>query len=339
MRGLEMIIGNFYRIDQNVLETFKDLIVEKSIPVTLDIFKDRDGLFNVKVISKSTTPYECLAQKYDGVTTYFTDEPVQFKDDCTCEHCNSTRFRKKLFLIRANSIIKQVGSACVDEYTGSKYLKELNKILKIRETVQDLFEESKASPKYVLLEDVINKVISYVSKNSYNKDYIRVNLNNIKINEDIINEYNIKDFKQYFEHKINNEPNDNFLRSCGDILSKDYVHIKFLGYVFWMAKDYFENKDTNKEISEYYGNEGDKIKDENLIIKDIKIIPITGYSNGYSCSTTYMYIIRFVNSGYVFVYRGDNDNIKVGNTLKSFTIKQHKEYNGVKQTVILRPKF
>lgn len=332
-----MIIGNFYGIDQSVLKTFRYLIAEKSIPVTLDIAKDQNGLFNVKVISESTTPYECLAQKYDGVATYFTDEPVKFNDTCNCEHCNSTRSRKKLFLIRVNGITKQVGSTCVDEYTGSKYLKELNKILKVRETIQDLFEESKASPKYVLLEDVISKAITYISKNPYDKDYIKANLNNIKINEDIASDY--KGFKQYFERKINNEPNNNFLRSCSDILSKDYVHIRFLGYAIWMAKDYFENKDTNTEISEYYGNEGDKIKDENLIIKDIKIIPITGYSNGYSCSTAYMYIIKFVNSDYVFVYRGDNDNIKIGNTLKSFTIKQHKEYNGVKQTVILRPKF
>lgn len=335
-----MIIGNFYGIDQSVLKTFRYLIAEKSIPVTLDISQDREGLFNVKVISESTTSYECLAQKYDGVAMYFTDEPVQFKDDCTCEHCNSERFRRKLFLIRANGITKQVGSTCVDEYTGSKYLKELNKIFKVKETVQNLFEESKASPKYVLLEDVINKVISYISKSPYDKDYIRENLKNIKINEDIINEYSFKGFKQYFECKINNEPNNNFLRSCSDILAKDYVHIRFLGYAIWMAKDYFENKDTNAEISEYYGNEGDKIKDENLIIKDVKIIPIAGYSyDWYSCNTTYMYIIKFVNSDYVFVYRGDNDNIKIGNTLKSFTIKQHKEYNGVKQTVILRPKF
>lgn len=332
-----MIIGNFYGVNQNVLETFKDLIEEKSMPVTLNITKDQNGLFNVKVISESTTPYECLAQKYDGVTTYFTDEPVKFNDTCNCEHCNSVRSRKKLFLIRVNGITKQVGSTCVDEYTGSKYLKELNKILKERETIQGLFDESMSAPKYVLLEDVISKAITYISKNPYDKDYIKTHLNNIKINEDIVNDYNIKGFKQYFECKINNEPNNNFLRTCSDIISKDYVHIKFLGYAIWMAKDYIVNKDgSSNGKNEYYGNVGDKVNGENLTIKDVKVISVEGYAYN---SVTFIYIITIANTGYTFVYKGDNDNIKIGGVLKAFTVKQHKEYNGVKQTVILRPKF
>lgn len=327
-----MILGNFYNVSKKTLETFKELIADKKLPVTLEIEGD-----TVQVIADINSDFECLAQKYDGVTEYFTNESVSFKDDCTCEHCNSARSRKKLFLIRVNGITKQVGSTCVDEYTGLKYLKELNKILKVKETIQALFEESVSAPKYVGLDEVLSKVASYLAKNGYDKDDIKYNFFDIKVDKDISKKYDLGDLSKYFVNKAKQDPYNNFLKTCKDIVNKDYIHVKFLGYAIWMVHDYIVNKDgSNNGKNEYYGNVGDKVNGENLIIKDVKVIPVEGYAYN---SVSFIYIITIANTGYTFVYKGDNDNIKIGGVLKAFTVKQHKEYNGTKQTVILRPKF
>ena len=95
----------------------------------------------------------------------------------------------------------------------------------------------------------------------------------------------------------------------------------------------------DKEMeSKHIGTVGEKIE---FVLKDIKVL--TSWENyfGYYPTTTYMYKLTD-EKGNICIWQ-TTKNVNIENCLKSTTVKgkvkEHSEYNGVKQTVLTNCKF
>lgn len=91
------------------------------------------------------------------------------------------------------------------------------------------------------------------------------------------------------------------------------------------------NKARSKK-AEYYGEVGERIKKESL-----KLDKTTSFEGFYGRT----YVFTFVKDNYTFVYMGSSRlNVEQGDKVNlAFTIKDHNEYNGLKQTKIARPRI
>lgn len=128
---------------------------------------------------------------------------------------------------------------------------------------------------------------------------------------------------------------DSYFHNLKILINRSYVEGKHLGYFASLLGLYLRENSisTKKDITkyEYYGNIGDKI-----INIPVSIIRKTGYDTTYGYMT--IYLMKHENN--MFVYKGKDYGFDEGNNiLLSGTIKDHKIYNNVPQTIITRPKM
>lgn len=167
-----------------------------------------------------------------------------------------------------------------------------------------------------------------------------------------ISDEEYKDFVDFVEAK---KQESNFMLNAANKINDGLVSYSAVKYItgacsFYfgikMAEKYKAERDANKKseleqkqaTSTYLGTIGEKSKFVNLTIKKIH-----GFDTAFGWSNVYNMedpdgnvIIKFGTISDKFVI-GDDKEVKVG-TILSFTadIKDHKEYNGVKQTTIGR---
>lgn len=117
------------------------------------------------------------------------------------------------------------------------------------------------------------------------------------------------------------------------------------GYVYdydkWLTADIETRRKTkwnqeNIADAGYYGNVGDKI---NL---DVTYVGYNSWENNYGYYGGVTFLYTFEMDGHTFIWKTSKfmcDEINEGDTITiSGTIKEHSEYNGIKQTVLTRCK-
>lgn len=293
--------------------------------------------------------------------------PARYYDsDCYCEHCNSIRRRNNTFIVRrvGTDEFKQVGKTCLLDYTHGLSAESVAHYMQFFEAVEDAqrmdADAFMRCPRYMLKDTFLLfcaetiRCFGYESKKTAEKtvDYYDATYNRFPsfmrdyqehLKEEMEKEhFNVerKENKKLIADALKwadaQEENNNYMHNLRTACALDHIkpeHYNLLASLFpaynrdleFKAK--IEKEKEAEKSSEYVG----KIKDRITVdIIDCKVV--ASYYTDYGIMKIYK---MYDASGNVFVW-------KTGNTIDSEqftitgTIKDHKEFRGVKQTELTR---
>lgn len=299
--------------------------------------------------------------------------------DRTCEHCNKIRSRKATYIVHntVTDEFKQVGGTCLNEFTNgldaeavAQYISLFDQLIK-----GEAVDGSGHIERYHEINEWIRYAYECVKHFGYEKKWeyaerttvgrateyhqVRGSISSAfmpsKVREKLEQEMEDVNFNpdseeaiQFAKDAINwirnlEDTSNQYLYNLKTVCSEDYIAGKDLGILVSLVPTYMreieqEVKKAERakaheadKVSEYQGKEGDKL--------EFKVNTITCvYSSENQYGYTYMYKITD-ESGNVYMWSTSNglDLDKVA-SIKG-TVKNHQEYNGVKQTWITRCKI
>lgn len=284
-----------------------------------------------------------------------------YNSENKCDHCNSKRNnRKNLFVVynKTTNEWKQVGKDCLKLYTGGlnaesvvSYLDGLTELEKyngieasgnkvyydINTVIMYAYNIIKKIGYYNSSCDISTKLL--VSNVLFNKrdkaiKYVNKELKdgkfNVDLNKDDIYADNADVVHDIIEYYKSLDDNNEFIHNVKVLLNEGYTDSKGIGYLCYLPQGYITHKEKeNEKFSEYFGEVGKRYKDIKISFVDV----IASWNNQFGRTTVYKFIVE---DGNVLVWK-TTTQIEEGNySTISFTVKQHKEYKGVKQTEINR---
>lgn len=327
--------------------------------------------------------YECVAvlenHEHGNVIRRINTEidiPKRFlSTDNICEHCNSKRPRKELYIIHNTKTdeFKQVGSSCLMLYTNglnAEYVTSyIDGITELEEHNNVVFGNLKC---YFLADEVLEYATEIISKIGYfNSNSVlptkylvgkMVNeggnlTDKIESVNELLNDYkfnvffNKKDFhkenteetvKKIIKYYLSLENDSEFINNIQVILKDGYVEWQNLGFLSYLPEGYFKyiKKENEKKKRLEVDNKSNYFGEANKRYKDINVYSMEVLTNYYTQYGT-IYIFKIVlESGDVLIWKTSNwfEDLE---SIKSitFTVKTHNEYNGVKQTEVTRCKL
>lgn len=291
-----------------------------------------------------------------------------------CEHCNTMRSRNKTVVIynTQTNQFKQVGTTCLREYTGGIDAEAIAAFEEAIKSPEEFLGVSGSSKFFIETKDYLSAVVAtmslygFMSKKKaaeineevrYNNSVKRVEAtctkavhlmtNNEKPNEMSNKWHNIyksKDTEAFVEDALEwiksyNEPND-FMENLRVICSGSHIKVSDVGFAACLMdlyKRHLEYEKTRKqkaqenEMYRYYGEVGEKVT------LNGKLACVTSYSTQFGV----MFIYKMIYNSAIFVwktskYLGIDDSGAEVNLVG--TIKEHSEFRGVKQNMLVRCK-
>jgi hypothetical protein len=188
----------------------------------------------------------------------------------------------------------------------------------------------------------VNSFINWISKPPYNKDLYEQWLNDCIIFNTAIESENEDFYNELVQFIKDNYQDNNFLYNSYNFIQSGLITTNNLNYLIGACsmlqgkKTYIASLIKTNE-SNFIGIIGEKIKLENLTIKNI---------NGFESAYGYVNIYTLIDDkDNIFVKFGKLDNkflvdgndVQIGSKVSFITeIKEHKDYNGKKQTILGR---
>lgn len=283
-----------------------------------------------------------------------------------CEHCNKIRSRKNTFLVynEATEEYKQVGRTCLKDYTGldaeiCARMETFFDSIKKDEEVDIARFYSNTNFRYYDVVDVLLHAKHLVDRDGYKKSLYYEDLEwfpeYTSTKEDVFKWFGSKEWDeytpcdedvQYVEELINYfkqidiRKTDDFLLKLNIICSEEFVASKHIGLLVSALPAYYrvlqdakrEEERSKQEaldsLSKFVGSVGDRVEVKCATFKTV-----------YSFDTQYgtCWIYRFTDDDNN-VYTWTSSNAIEDDEVIAIkgTIKEHKEYKGVKQTVLTR---
>lgn len=301
------------------------------------------------------------------------DIPERFKHtENVCEHCNTRRQRNNLYIIHnvKTDEWKQVGGSCLKLYTGGLSMEYVAAYMDGIAELEEHDEVVRIGGKvYWNVKEVLGYAVETINKIGYYNATSNIPTKNIvmtlmnrrldkaveSINDTFLNaRMNVRvsesDFhkdgtaetvKRIIEHYESVEDNTEFMHNISIILSGEYMNPKNVGYLCYLPEGYARH--IKKEVKEakkraetsYFGEIGKRYKDKS--ISDVTLI--TTWESQFG--VTYIYKI-ILEDGAVLTWKTNRSlYINDGEEFDKidFTIKEHKEYKGEKQTEVTRCKI
>ena len=284
--------------------------------------------------------------------------------DFYCDHCNTTRAKKNLYMIKNKETneIKYVGKACMKEFIG--------------ESVTKFFAEEKEIKRMMNLDDFFTTIEPhiYISIKNYltiayemakdGEEYINRNLANYEgissTNDKILDKLPTcqnenpevdKIIKWFVE--TNKNANNDFTQNVIEILKEDYTTIRLasrlafipFSYMKYLAK--MELKRQRDAINAQMANEYLPFEVDEKVNLSLKLLKYTYFER-----EAYNYWDNGIT--YVYTFIDDNGRVVIWKTSKgtfareenlnkkynvSGRIKEFTEYKSVKQTILTRCKI
>lgn len=267
---------------------------------------------------------------------------------------------------------KQVGTTCLREYTGGIDAEAIAAFEELTKSPEEFLGVSGSSKFFIETKDYLSAVVAtmslygFMSKKKaaeineevrYNNNVKRVEAtctkavhlmtNNEKPNEMSNKWHNIyksKDTEAFVEDALEwiksyNEPND-FMENLRVICSGSHIKVSDVGFAACLMdlyKRHLEYEKTRKqkekdnEMYRYYGEVGEKVALSG------RLACVTSYSTQFGV----MFIYKMIYNSAIFVwktskYLGIDDSGEEVNLVG--TIKEHSEFRGVKQNMLVRCK-
>lgn len=294
-----------------------------------------------------------------------------------CEHCNSNRQRKELYIIHnvVTDEFKQVGSSCLMLYTNglnAEYVTSyINGITELEE--YDGFVGS-GGKYYIPVDEVLCYATEIINKMGYFNSNSNLPTKHLviemlskyddlskklsRVNEDLYihdfevrfypNDFNKKDtdnvVKEIIEYYLSLNPDNEFINNVQVILKDRYVEYHNVGFLCYLPSGYYKYIESEKKRAERSVIDG-KSEYFGIIGKRYKeesvdkIEIVNSYSTMYG--TVYIYKI-LLKSGNILIWKSTNwfeDKELRSVDEITFTVKSHEEYRNVKQTDVTRCKL
>lgn len=287
--------------------------------------------------------------------------PTQYYTSTSCDHCNTNHRRKYTVLLRhtISGEYKQVGKSCLKDYIGvditgyASYLASFDSLEEYAETLNK--ERFSREPKYFEVRDILLQTIArvedrgYISKKmaelaDYGLDttasdiYHMFNQSRNGDGELILAPYTIlpqyeETVDQIIEFINSLADTDSYIWSLQTILAAKHVQMNNLGltvsmvgyYLREMGKKERDQKTAETSKSNYVGEVGERIV-------------FTGTPecvHSYETDFGITRIYKFVVGDDVIIWKTSKYLSDSEVTLKA-TIKDHKEFRGVRQTEVTR---
>lgn len=297
--------------------------------------------------------------------------PERFKHtENICEHCNSKRQRNNLYVIHNvnTNEWKQVGGSCLKLYTGGLSMEYVTAYMDGITELEEFDGIVGHGKVYYHVNDVIAYAVEVINKTGYfnaqavlptkyivsvlmhnglsraiesiNEDFADARLN-VRVSEVDFGKESTKDVvEQIIEYYKNLEDDSEFIHNIKVMLNEKVVLAKNFGFLCYLPEGYA--KHIQKEIEKakrvetnYFGEVGKRYKDK--VISNVSLITSWetqwGYTGLYKIILEDGSILTWKTNNYLYLEDGEQfDKI-------SFTVKEHKEYNGEKQTEVTRCKI
>ena len=268
-----------------------------------------------------------------------------------CDHCGTNRNRSVTFFIEnAEGVIRQVGRACLHDYTGINPATAA-----LWAEVRDLFPEdfdcsaadwnTHRSAQMFEVRQILACAYDAIQEYGYLKSDEQDSTREVVLDK-LREQVAVSDKAKVQAELINNwlldidfDSAGDLERNCSVFAKGEYVTAKQVGRLAYMplAYEYYmerkareEQRANTEKTSAYVGEVGTR-----LTLDLTAAVLLTSWYNDFG--TTYLY--KFVDeAGNIFIWYASRPiELQERMTLKA-TIKAHNERNGVKQTVLTRCK-
>lgn len=296
--------------------------------------------------------------------------PERFKTTPNlCEHCNTKRQRNNLYIIHniETDEWKQVGGSCLKLYTGglsmeyvASYMDGITELEEFDGVVGHgkAYYDVKEILSYAV--EVINKtgyfnaqsvlptkyIVSILMRNNFgnaireiNKEFEDAKLD-VRFSDVDFNKNNTEDaVDSIIDYYKNLEDNSEFVHNVKVMLEEGFVLPKNFGFLCYLPEGYAKHiqkevEKAKKVETKYFGEVGKRYKDK--VISDVTLVTTWETQWG----VTYIYKIT-LEDGSILTWKTSNglylDRNEEYDKI-SFTVKEHKEYKGEKQTEVTRCK-
>lgn len=282
-------------------------------------------------------------------------ENYRSRESAHCDHCNKIRFRNVIYVLlhEVTGKIISVGRTCLKDFLHididpmclfEKAAESMDSIRGIDVSIYPNYHYQRWFPVEVVLSlaDYAIKKYGYVNRSKAIDlgtiatpvrviEYLRGTADEMPTN-DCLN--NRDELKKWFDDNAANVFDDsNFGINMKTLLSQDVVKYESFGFLSYaiVAMNRYLNKSADKSTSQYVGKVKDKIESA------LKVTGISTFATRFGESTIY----RFVDeNGNALIWFSSSDvAMEKGKTYKiSATVKEHNEYKGTRQTVLMRCK-
>lgn len=290
-----------------------------------------------------------------------------------CEHCGTIRNRKDTYLIynEKTNEFKQVGSKCLLEYTRGLDAEECASIMSCLDKFASLSNKDYSEDEFFgngysstgagFSSDIVKKhAIALINRYGYTRmqdgvgsasdlaDFLFRNSSDDIWNErfgelTIASDEEVKAIDKYAEQFVESE--NQYMRNASLAWLNSCAEYRDFGLICSFVYTYNKEmskvaQNASKSSSEYQGNIGDRIT---INVVSAKVLYTKEpYSYYGSCS----YVQELIDdNGNVYIWSSQNvinldDNFKENGCITvTGTVKDHKDYKGIKQTVLTRCKY
>lgn len=268
-----------------------------------------------------------------------------------CDDCNDKYSRKKTVMLLNNEdgSFRQIGTSCLKRYLGINCYNVISNFMTVDEIVEDdeIYIDFDYLPKqnnYIETVTLLAYVYaSYKQTNGYIKDKtLDIALKLYKEKVEISNKYydNARECIDFFNN-IDRDlfENNTFYNNLKSAVTSKYCKL-YSGFIACAPKSMVllqdkllraEKLQEQANKSQYFGNTGDKF------MRDFKVENVYGYDSQYGY--VYINILKDAEDN-IFVWKTTTTALEIGKEITAkATIKEHQEYNGIKQTVLTRLKL
>ena len=281
------------------------------------------------------------------------DVPARFYGtENVCEHCNTKRNRKHLLIVRNNETgeYKQVGTACVHDYTGIN-VEGILGWYEIVDTIEDDTYSDRAMRRCKKYADVVEAVCAaayaievmgyrstkytgYCTRDAVVDIAVKEDFNRFCgeygadcTREDVYTNERMAYARKVIEYYKNLDADGNgYIRNVQAILSDDYVVDREVGYLAYLPFGY----DDAHEVAsgEYVGEVGKRYKD--VACESIELV--NQFNGDYGMCYRYAIMVGGCELTWCTSKLLD---IECVHTI-TYTVKAHSEYKHRRQTIVTR---
>lgn len=278
-----------------------------------------------------------------------------------CDHCGHNRVRNNVYVFtNANGEQMAVGSSCLRDFTGCDNPLEIANRATFFSDVQDICEDEEkeywgGAGEYIFsAAAILQSAAANIRQYGWISKAKAMELETTPTSQYVINDL-IKNNGKWVAVEIcdadiamaqsamdyfraGNQFDNNYLDNIRVILKSDMVAYRHLALVASGVQHVIREQSNivanaaKAIVSQYVGNVGDKLKDIAVIFEKEIYIGETQFGS--------KYLYCFQHNGNSVNWFTDKRDFEVGNAYTmSATVKELKEYKGIKQTIVTRAKI
>lgn len=277
------------------------------------------------------------------------DVPEHFRHQHHCDHCNTTRQRNHMFVVKNGNDYKAIGSSCVQDFIQIDVAMLGNAFMQFDDEFGGKGVETYSVESILAITDLVAKHDGYVSKKIANEldkkatsDSVQFYMFTFKKSEAIeiygrLSDSNFDYAQKVIDNALAKNASDNqYLINLQTMLNAKYIPSKFIGYIVSAYGMYLKDLETQSKKIEYAKGFLGAIKDK--IVSNVKIEFIKPIDSNFG--VTFLVKMRDTSTNHCLTWFASNcPDFEVNDlvTIKA-TIKAQQTYQDIDQTVVTRAK-